>query len=54
MEIKMLIGSSFEAGTEIEESVLNPRMGETILMLPEANIGQIDRAVAAARAAFAG
>lgn len=54
METKMLIGSSFEVGTEIEESVLNPRTGETILMLPEANIGQIDRAVAAARAAFAG
>jgi aminobutyraldehyde dehydrogenase len=54
METKMLIGSSFEAGTEIEEPVLNPRTGETILMLPEANIGQIDRAVAAARAAFAG
>ena len=54
METKMLIGSSFEAGTEIEESVLNPRTGETILMLPEANIDQIDRAVAAARAAFVG
>jgi aminobutyraldehyde dehydrogenase len=54
METKMLIGSSFEVGTEIEESVLNPRTGEAILMLPEANIGQIDRAVAAARAAFAG
>ncbi|MGB3278488.1 MAG: gamma-aminobutyraldehyde dehydrogenase [Pseudorhodobacter sp.] len=54
METKMLIGSSFEAGTEIEESVLNPRTGETILLLPEANSGQIDRAVAAARAAFAG
>ncbi len=54
METKMLIGSSFEVGTEIEESVLNPRTGEAILMLPEANIDQIDRAVAAARAAFAG
>jgi aminobutyraldehyde dehydrogenase len=54
METKMLIGSSFEAGTEIEESVLNPRTGETILILPEANTGQIDRAVAAARRAFAG
>ncbi len=54
METKMLIGSSLEAGTEIEEPVLNPRTGETILMLPEANIGQIDRAVAAARAAFIG
>ncbi|MGB7270626.1 MAG: gamma-aminobutyraldehyde dehydrogenase [Albidovulum sp.] len=54
METKMLIGSSFEAGTEIEEAVLNPRTGETILMLPEASQAQVDRAVAAARAAFAG
>lgn len=54
METKMLIGSSFEAGTEIEEAVLNPRTGETILMLPEASKRQIDRAVAAARAAFTG
>ena len=54
MDTKMLIGSSFEAGTETEESVLNPRTGETILMMPEANSDQIDRAVAAARKAFAG
>lgn len=52
METKMLIGSSFEAGTETEETVLNPRTGETILQMPEANAGQIDRAVAAARQAF--
>lgn len=54
METKMLIGSSFEAGTETEEAVLNPRTGETILSLPEASNDQIDRAVAAARAAFGG
>ena len=48
----MLIGDGFEAGTEAEESVLNPRTGETILALPEANPDQIDRAVAAARNAF--
>jgi len=54
METKMLIGSSFEAGTETEENVLNPRTGETILAMPEANAGQIDRAVGAARQAFAG
>ncbi|WP_068109031.1 gamma-aminobutyraldehyde dehydrogenase [Tropicimonas marinistellae] len=53
METNMLIGSSFEAGTEIEELVLNPRTGETILRMPEANGNQIDRAVAAARAGFA-
>ncbi|MCB1340969.1 MAG: gamma-aminobutyraldehyde dehydrogenase [Pseudooceanicola sp.] len=52
MQTKMLIGADFEAGTETEENVLNPRTGETILMLPEAGAGQIDRAVKAARAAF--
>jgi aminobutyraldehyde dehydrogenase len=54
METKMLIGGSFEAGTDTEEKVLNPRTGAVILTLPEANAGQIDRAVASARAAFAG
>jgi len=54
METNMLIGSTFEAGTEAEEMVLNPRTGETILRMPEANSDQIDRAVAAARGAFLG
>ncbi len=54
METKMLIGSAFEAGTETEETVFNPRTGEVIVKMPEANAGQIDRAVAAARAAFPG
>ena len=49
----MLIGSSFEAGTEQEEHVLAPKTGETILDLPEASPGQIDAAVAAAEKAFA-
>ena len=53
METRMLIGGAFEAGTEAEETILNPRTGATILKLPEANAGQIDRAVASARAAFA-
>lgn len=53
METNMLIGSAFEIGTEIEETVLNPRTGEIILKLPEANLEQIDRAVKAARKAFA-
>ena len=53
METNMLIGASFEAGTDTEEKVLNPRTGEVILTRPEANAGQIDRAVMAARAAFA-
>ena len=54
METEMLIGGGFEAGTEAEETVLNPRTGETIVQVPEAGSGQIDRAVAAARTAFAG
>jgi aminobutyraldehyde dehydrogenase len=52
MDKAMLIGSSFEAGTETEENVLNPRTGESIVLLPEASQAQIDRAVAAAAAAF--
>ena len=54
MHTQMLIGSKFETGTEAEEAVLNPKTGETIVGLPEASTGQIDRAVAAARAAFDG
>lgn len=52
MDTNMLIGGRFEPGTETEETILNPRTGETILKMPEASIEQIDRAVAAARAAF--
>ena len=54
MDTKMLIGADFESGTETEETVLNPRTGETILKMPEASAAQIDRAVGAARRAFAG
>lgn len=54
MDTSMLIGGSFEAGTEIHENVLNPRTGEVILTLPEASVAQIERAVAAARSAFNG
>jgi aminobutyraldehyde dehydrogenase len=53
METQMLIGSNFEAGTEAAEAVLNPRTGKTILDMPEASLGQIDKAVAAAEKAFA-
>jgi aminobutyraldehyde dehydrogenase len=53
MDTEMLIGGAFEAGTETEEKVLNPRTGAVILAMPEANPAQIDRAVAAARKAFA-
>lgn len=54
MDTQMLIGSAFEAGNDTEEQVLNPRTGEMILAMPEADPGQIERAVAAARAAFVG
>ena len=53
MDKAMLIGAAFEAGTETEESILNPKTGETITLLPEASADQIDRAVAAAETAFA-
>ena len=52
METAMLIGSKFEIGTETEEPILNPKTGETILMLPEASQAQIDAAAAAAEKAF--
>lgn len=52
-DVKMLIGSSFEAGTEEAETVLAPKTGETILQLPEASASQIDAAVTAAEKAFA-
>ncbi|UPH70762.1 gamma-aminobutyraldehyde dehydrogenase [Abyssibius alkaniclasticus] len=52
MQTKMLIGTSFEPGNEVEEPILNPRTGALILKMPEADMGQIDRAVQAARAAF--
>jgi aminobutyraldehyde dehydrogenase len=52
MDTEMLIGSRFEAGTEMEETVLNPKTGETVLKLAEASLGQIDTAVDAAEKAF--
>ncbi len=52
MDTQMLIGSRFEAGTETEERVLNPKTGEAVLSLPEASLGQIDAAVDAAEKAF--
>ncbi|CAN7378302.1 gamma-aminobutyraldehyde dehydrogenase [Rhizobium sp. LjRoot30] len=52
MDTEMLIGSRFEAGTEADEHVLNPKTGETVLDLPEASLGQVDAAVEAAEKAF--
>lgn len=52
MDTQMLIGSKFEKGTESDEAVLNPKTGETIVVLPEAGQAQLDAAVAAAEKAF--
>jgi aminobutyraldehyde dehydrogenase len=52
MDTQMLIGAKFEAGTEMEEQILNPKTGETVLALPEASTSQIDAAVDAAEKAF--
>ena len=38
MHTEMLIGSRFVTGTEHDEKILNPRIGETILSLPEASM----------------
>lgn len=52
MDTQLLIGSRFEPGTEVEEHILNPRTGATILDLAEASHVQIDAAVDAAVQAF--
>ncbi len=49
---QLLIGPNFETGQETPEPILNPRTGGLILEVPEASTAQVDRAVAAARAAF--
>lgn len=54
MDTEMLIGARFEAGTESEEHILNPKTGETVANLPEASHTQIDAAVDAAENAFRG
>ncbi|MGA0533645.1 gamma-aminobutyraldehyde dehydrogenase [Hansschlegelia sp. KR7-227] len=54
MDTAMLIGSAFEVGSEAEEKILNPKTGAEILDLPEASLGQIDKAVDAAETAFEG
>ncbi|WP_298610544.1 gamma-aminobutyraldehyde dehydrogenase [uncultured Thiothrix sp.] len=52
MDTQMLIGANFEAGTEAEETIFNPRTGAKILGIPEASPDQINRAVAAAEQAY--
>jgi aminobutyraldehyde dehydrogenase len=52
MDTAMLIGSKFEAGTETEETIFNPKTGGKILGIAEASISQIETAVAAAEKAF--
>ena len=54
MNLNLLIGNDFEAGEGPGEPVLNPRTGALIVEVPEASLGQVDRAVAAARRAFEG
>ncbi|MBZ3694160.1 gamma-aminobutyraldehyde dehydrogenase [Phyllobacterium calauticae] len=53
MDTQLLIGSTFVAGTEVEEHILNPKTGATIIDLAEASHSQIDAAVDAAERAFA-
>tara|TARA_R110000751_G_scaffold10055_2_gene37306 strand:+ start:143469 stop:144908 length:1440 start_codon:yes stop_codon:yes gene_type:complete len=52
MDTQMLIGAQFEAGTETEENIYNPRTGEIVVKVPEASKDQINRAVEAAEKAF--
>ncbi len=52
MDTQMLIGSRFEAGTETEELILNPKTGEHDPRPAEASHAQIDAAVDAAEKAF--
>ena len=54
IDVKLLVGNSFEGGEEVAEQVLNPRTGALIEPVPEASLAQVDRAVAAARRAFGG
>ena len=48
----LLVGSTFEAGEDAREQILNPRTGALILEVAEASTAQVDRAVASARKAF--
>jgi len=54
MQTQMLIGGNFELGHEAGLPLINPRTGGAIADLAEASLAQVDAAVAAAAAAFAG
>ena len=42
MDTQMLIGAKFEAGTETDEKILNPKTGDVIVDLPEASLAQVE------------
>lgn len=52
IDTQMLIGSKFESGTGVSETVTNPRTGQVIASIPDASIAQVDAAVDAAEKAF--
>src|SRR5690606_16833143 len=52
MNNAMLIGEAFVSGGGQEETIVNPRTGETIASVPEATGSQIDEAVKQARLRF--
>jgi aminobutyraldehyde dehydrogenase len=52
MQTQLLINGRFAAGEGAPEPILNPATGEVIATVPEASPSQIERAVAAADAAF--
>lgn len=52
MDAQLLIGSSFEFGTEFEGQVINPKTGGKIIEIAEASERQVDAAVTAAQRAF--
>jgi len=52
MDTQLLIGDSLESGGGDPETIINPRTGQTIIELPQADPDQVDRAVDAARKAF--
>lgn len=49
---QVLVNARFEAGEGVPEQVVNPATGELLASIPSASEAQVDRAVAAAEAAF--